>query len=105
VFTSSLLDGNWANTVVVGRPAADHVRELKQQPGGDIGIHGSIELARSLLREGLVDELRLVVAATVAGRGQRLFDGADELRRLTLVDVDSTPAGSLLLGYRTAGAA
>jgi dihydrofolate reductase len=105
VFTSSPLDGSWANTVVVDRPAADHVRELKQQPGGDIGIHGSIELARSLLHADLVDELRLVVAATVAGRGRRLFDSSDELRRLTLVDVDSTPAGSLLLGYRTGGAA
>ncbi|HEX2130206.1 MAG TPA: dihydrofolate reductase family protein, partial [Actinophytocola sp.] len=84
---------------------ADHVRELKQQPGGDIGIHGSVELARSLLHAGLVDELRLVVAATVAGRGRRLFDSSDELRRLMLVDVDSTPAGSLLLGYRTGGAA
>lgn len=101
VFTSGALDREWSNTVVVGRRAVDHVRELKQQPGGDIGIHGSIDLARSLLRAGLVDELRLVVAATLAGRGQRLFDGAEDLRRLTLVDVASTPAGTLLLGYRT----
>ena len=101
VFTSSPLGAEWDNTVVVSDPAADHVRELKEQEGGDIGIHGSIELARSLLAENLVDDLRLVVAATLASRGTRLFDGLDELRRLDLVESDRTPNGTLLLHYRT----
>lgn len=103
VFTSRPLEKEWANTVVVGSPADDHVRRLRQQPGGDIGIHGSIALARSLVRVGLVDELRLVVAPALAGRGERLFDGPDEPRRLDLVDVERTPAGTLLLGYRAGG--
>ena len=81
--------------------AAEHARALRAGSGGDVGIHGSIELGRSLLRAGLVDELRLVVAATVAGRGRRLFDGAEGPRALTLVDADRTKAGTLLLGYRT----
>ena len=103
VFTSRPLDAEWANTVVVDGPAADHVRSLKQQEGGDIGIHGSLGLARSLVRDGLVDEYRLVVSATVAGRGERLFGDDDPLRRLDLVDLERTPAGTLLLGYRSAG--
>jgi dihydrofolate reductase len=100
VFTSSPLEKEWANTTAVDGPAVDHVRELKQTDGNSIGIHGSTTLARSLIHAGLVDELRLVVAATLAGHGERLFDGADDLRRLELVDADSTPGGSLLLGYR-----
>lgn len=100
VFTSSPLEPEWDNTVVVTDRAVDHVRVLKHQDGGDVGIHGSTSLGRSLLRSGLVDELRLVVAATLAGRGQRLFDGEDELRRLELARVQSTPAGTLLLDYR-----
>ena len=100
VVTSTPLTGSWPNTTAVHRPAAEHVAGLKAGDGGDIGVHGSITVARSLLRAGLVDELRLVVAPTLAGRGRRLFDH-DDLRRLDLVDAASTPAGTLLLGYRT----
>lgn len=100
VVTSSPLGADWANTVVVDGPAVEHVRDLRRQPGGDIGIHGSTGLARSLLRAGLVDELRLVVASTVAGRGRRLFDDVGTALRMELLDVERTPAGSLLLGYR-----
>ena len=102
VFTSRPLDAEWANTVVVDGPAADHVRALKQQEGGDIGIHGSLGLARSLVRDGLVDEYRLVVA-----RPSRVAASASSVtttrsRRLELVDLERTPAGTLLLGYRSA---
>jgi dihydrofolate reductase len=76
------------------------VRSLERQPGGDIGIHGSIRLARSLLRADLVDRLELVVAPSLAGRGARLFDADDRLHRLDLERLDSTPAGCLLLTYQ-----
>lgn len=99
VLTSSTPSQEWANSTLVMRPGAEYVAELKRQTGRDIGIHGSIELARSLLRGGLVDELRLVVAPTVAGHGRRLFDG-DGLQKLELLDVERTPTGTLLLAYR-----
>jgi len=100
VFSSRPLDKSWANTVAVDGPATDHVRDLKQGEGGDIGIHGSIRLARSLSAAGLIDEYRLVVSSTIAGRGERLFGDDDPKRALDLVDVASTPGGTLLLGYR-----
>jgi dihydrofolate reductase len=103
VVTSSPLDADWAGTVVVGRPVEEHVRELTAADGGDIGVHGSTTLARSLVRAGLVDDYRLVVAAALAGHGQRLFTEPDALRRLELVDLARTPAGTLLLHYRRAG--
>ena len=100
VFSSTPLPRTWENSVQVSTPAAEYVADLKQQAGGDIGIHGSIELASSLLKARLVDELRLVVAPAVAGHGRRLF-GDDELQKLESVDVDRSPSGSLLLHYRT----
>jgi dihydrofolate reductase len=100
VFTSTPLTGSWQHSTAVHGPAEEHVAALRQGEGGDIGVHGSITLARSLLRAGLVDELRLVVAPTVAGSGRRLFDDDGDLRRLELVDVARTPSGILLLGYR-----
>jgi dihydrofolate reductase len=102
VFTSSAPDQAWANTSVVTTPAADYVRNLRQQPGGDIGIHGSIELARSLLSDGLVDELRLVVSPALAGHGRRLFEGKHDLQRLELLDTQRTTKGALFLAYRRA---
>ncbi len=100
VFTPSPLKADWVNTVEVTTSAVDHVRALKRQTGGDIGIHGSIRLARSLLRADLVDRLELVVAPSIAGRGARLFDAHDRLHRLDLVRLNRTPAGPLLLTYQ-----
>lgn len=100
VFSSSVPSSEWSRSTVVRSSAVPYVTGLKQQPGGDIGIHGSIDLARSLLRAGLVDELRLIIAPTVAGHGRRLFDEAGALKKVSLTDVDRTPSGTLLLGYR-----
>ena len=60
----------------------------------------SVGLAKSLHDAGLIDDYRLVIAPTFAGRGRRLFDGQQELRRLELVDSQATESGALLLHYR-----
>jgi dihydrofolate reductase len=99
VFTSTEPEAEWANSVIVSDPAVDYVRALKQGDGGDIGIHGSISLTQSLLRAGLVDELRLVVAPTLAGRGRRLLTDTDRLDRLELIDVNRSATGVVFLRY------
>jgi dihydrofolate reductase len=102
VASSTDLTGHWENTVRMTSPVADYVRHLKQQPDGDIGIHGSTELARSLIAARLVDELRLVMPPIVAGHGKRLFsaDADMDLQRFDLVEVEKTPKGTLFLHYR-----
>lgn len=100
VATSSEPRTTWAGASVIEGPAPHFVRDLKEQPGGDIGIHGSIDLARSLFAAGVVDELRLVIAPALAGRGRRLFEGTDDVRRLELVRSLGTPSGALLVDYR-----
>lgn len=98
VATSTALERPWANSTVITGDVAEFVTELKARPGGDIGVHGSIELTRSLLEAGLVDELRLVVAPVVQQRGRSLFDGSTS-RRLRLTRTVATPSGHLLLDY------
>ena len=100
VVTSTPLTTEWGDSEAVSGPLPDLVRDLKARPGGDIGVHGSIELARSLLAEGLVDELHLAVAPVLDPQGRRLFDGLSELQRLTLVSATPTPTGALWLVYR-----
>jgi dihydrofolate reductase len=99
VATSTPLSLPWANSSVLEGPVPEFVRDLREQAGGDIGIHGSITLARSLLAAGVVDELRLVVTPVVAGAGGRLFESTEDVRRLELVRAVSTPSGALLLSY------
>jgi dihydrofolate reductase len=104
VFTSRPFSPEWANTTVVDGSATDYVAGLKTGEGGDIGVHGSIDLSRSLLAADLVDELRLVVGSSVAHEGRKIFDGSDAggLRKLDLVETGATDAGSVLLHYRFA---
>jgi dihydrofolate reductase len=100
VVTSSSLATDWHNAEAVSGPIENVVRDLKGEPGDDIGVHGSITLAQSLLAAGLVDELQLVVGPALGFSGRRLFERVDDVRRLELADATRTPSGSLLLAYR-----
>jgi dihydrofolate reductase len=75
------------------------VRELRAQPGGDIGVHASISVARALLAAGLVDELRLVIAPSIVGRGRRLLEELPPIRLESLRSATS-PSGHLLADFR-----
>jgi dihydrofolate reductase len=99
VFTSSPLPVAWSGAVAVPERAEDHVARLKAQPGGDIGVHGSITLAQSLLAAGLVDELRLVVVPTVAHSGRRLFQEGPAGRRLDLLSLRPSTTGAVFAHY------
>jgi dihydrofolate reductase len=99
VFSSTDLGSAWPASERVHEAPAPFVADLKRTDGGDIGIHGSLSLARTLLAAQLVDELRLVVAPSLAGRGKRLFDGDAGLQRFELLTSERS-GGCLLLHYR-----
>ena len=100
VFSSHPLWGTWQNEQLVTAPVEDHVQALQAGLGGDIGVHGSITLVQALLAADLVDELHLVVAPTITGRGARLFpSGINGPLRLACTGQSLTPSGTLLLSY------
>ena len=100
VATSTPLDKDWTNATRIEGGLVDFVRELKQQDGGDIGVHASISVAQALLAAGdVVDELRLVIAPRVAGRGRRLLDGLPPIE-LESIRSAVSPTGYLLVDYR-----
>lgn len=101
VASSTPLGREWMNTTVIEGDLVEFVRELKSQPGGDIGVHASISVARTLLAAGVVDELRLVIAPTIVGRGIRLLEGLPALA-LEHVRTVVSPTGYLLVDYRVA---
>ena len=99
VATSTPLDRDWANATVIDGELVEFVRDLKQQPGGDVGVHASITVAQALLAADVVDELRLVIAPRIVGRGRRLLDGLPSIQ-LETIQSEMSPAGYLLVAYR-----
>ena len=104
VASHSLESADWQNTTVLSGNLRDEVTKLKEQPGQTIAINGSATLVRSLIRDGLIDELRLMVHPVLLGSGARLFEGADESAPLELVESKSYSNGVLDLTYRPAAA-
>ena len=76
------------------------IRNANLAPDFEIAVHGSIQLAQSLLAESLVDQLQLVIGPAFGFGGRRLFELVDDLQRLELLSAKPTPSGSLLLAYR-----
>lgn len=99
VATSKPLDQDWPAATAIDGDLVEFVRGLREQDGGEVGVHASISVARALLAGGVVDELRLVVAPAVAGRGRRLLDGLPAIR-LETIRSQVSPTGYLLVDYR-----
>jgi dihydrofolate reductase len=85
VVSTTLDRADWQNSTVISGDVAAEITRLKQQPGRDIGMSGSATLLAWLLRQGLLDQLDLLVFPIVVGRGQRIFaaDGDQVPLRLT----------------------
>lgn len=99
VATSAPLDLDWANASAIDGDLATFVRDLKNQSGGDIGVHASIEVAQALLMAGVVDQLRLVISPMIAAKGRKLFERLPNIR-LELARSSGTSSGHLLVDYR-----
>ncbi|MFJ7587086.1 dihydrofolate reductase family protein [Streptomyces sp. NPDC097617] len=94
-------DLTWNNTTrIAGDRAVAHLRELRGAEGGDLVVMGSPTLVRTLLAEGLVDELRLMVMPVLLGGGKSIFPADGALRTLELVSTKISPAGVHVCTYR-----
>ena len=103
VVSTTLEQAAWQNTTLVGADVAEGIRCLKAEPGTNIGISGSATLVRWLLREGLLDELNLIVCPLVVGHGRRLFEEEGALVPLELVESAAFANGVQHLVYGPVG--
>ena len=93
----------WNNsTLISGKEFAEGITRLKELQGKDIAILGSGALVRSLLKDELLDELRLIIHPLVLGSGKRLFEDDVYRKPLELVDSKTFATGVLYLTYRPA---
>jgi dihydrofolate reductase len=105
VVSSTLGDDEltWNNTTrIPGDDAVARIRELRETDGGDLVVMGSPTLARTLLHEGLVDVLRLMIMPVLLGGGKTIFANDGALHTLELVSTVTSPTGVHVCTYRPA---
>lgn len=100
VFSRTMDNAAWQNTQLVKGDAFETVSQLKQQPGKDLFVFGSADLAASLIEHGLVDEFRVMVNPVVLGRGLPLFQRIQQPLKLKLLKTKLFQNGNVLLYYQ-----
>jgi dihydrofolate reductase len=100
VVSSTLKQADWNNSTVLGGDVVDEVSKLKTDTDGEIVVHGSVQLAQTLLDHDLVDELRLMLFPVVLGQGKRLFGETSDKKPLQLAESRTVGEGVLILVYR-----
>ena len=100
VASASLKAVDWKPAELLEGPLPEAVARLKQQPGGNIYVHGSLSVARQLFGAGLVDRVRLLVYPGAAGQGKQLFP-PDALVALELVSPAPLDNGVVAMEYAT----
>jgi dihydrofolate reductase len=102
VVSGSLSSADWQNSTLISANVAETIGALKQQPGKNIGMSGSSTLVSWLLRQGLLDQLDLLVFPVVLGTGKRLFSEPGGQVPLTLTGSRAFSPGVVHLSYSPA---
>ena len=103
VVSDTLTDSDltWTPTTIVrGKELVETVSALREQPGGDIYVYGSLSVVRALLTEGLVDELVLMIEPITLGGGKTLFPNDGEARKFELISAETANTGVQICRYR-----
>lgn len=101
VVSSTLKTLDWQNSTLIDGDANAQIQALKEQPGKDIAITGSGTLVRTLMADGLIDELSLLVHPIVVGAGKRLFENSPTIP-MKLVEAKTFSTGVQHLRYAPA---
>lgn len=99
VFSGQPLMPNWESTTA--HTNIQILNGIKQQSGKAIAVLGSSNLCISLLRAGLLDEVRVMVNPVVLGKGSSLFEGIDKSTNFRLANTRIFKSGNVLLRYDT----
>jgi dihydrofolate reductase len=103
VMSSTLTENktDWKNVTFLS--SVDDIKKLKDSEGSDIKVHGSGNLAQTLFKNDLVDELHLMTFPITLGTGKRLFGEGTIPAGFTLIDSLITKNGVIFANYKRAG--
>lgn len=100
VFTKTLAESPWANTVLAKGDIVDEITKLKQQEGGDLIAYGGSTFVSSLIKHGLIDDLHLFINPAAIGNGLPIFNQVAGQQKLTLVKAMPFDCGIVMLHYQ-----
>jgi dihydrofolate reductase len=103
VASATLTSADWAGTTVLRGDVLTGVAKLKEQPGGELQVHGSGALAHALIDAGLIDEYRLLFFPVHLGSGKKLFRDGAKAASLRLLTSSVTSTGVVIATYEPAG--
>ena len=103
VASNTLESVDWHNSSVLRGDVAAAVAALKEQPGDELQVHGSGELAQTLIEHDLIDEYRLLYFPVHLGSGKKLFRDGGRAAALRLIDSTTTSTGVLIARYSPDG--
>lgn len=91
-------DITWSNTQLIDDNLITYISNLKEQPGRDIAIQGSLSVVRQCVEAGIMDEITLIMHPVIVGTGPTLFEGLP-LTRLQLISASTTSKGNVIATY------
>ena len=99
VVSTTLRRVEWNNSVLLAGDVVDEVKKLKEQDGPEIQVHGSSNLIQTLLKNDLVDELRLKIFPVTIGTGKHLFGGGTIPASFRLIEGKISTKGVVAATY------
>ena len=103
VASTTLASAEWRGSVLLGGDLAAEVTKLKEQPGSELQVHGSGDLAQTLIAHDLIDEYRLLTFPVHLGSGKKLFRDGARPAALRLTSATTTSSGVVIASYQPAG--
>jgi dihydrofolate reductase len=103
VVSASSPELTWENSELIDGDVVTKLKELKQQDGPMLQVHGSGNMIQTLLKNDLVDELWLKIFPVTLGKGKRLFAEGSIPAAFELTEAQISPSGVILANYKRAG--
>ena len=101
VFSRTLNEATWNNTLLIKENISEEVQKLKQKPGKDLVIFGSPGLSADLMSMGLIDEYKFTIHPIILGNGISVFKNNSSKSKLKLIDTSTLKSGVVTLHYST----
>lgn len=99
VFSKTLENSEWENTVVANGDIVEEINKLKKQDGADIIVYGGANFVSSLIKNSLIDELHLFINPTAIGKGLSIFKDLESNQKFNLVKSQAFDCGIVVLKY------
>lgn len=100
VFTKTLTESLWSNTILATGDLKDEIEKLKNSNGADLIAYGGSAFISSLLDQQLVDDIHLFVNPVAIGNGLPVFKQEIQKQNLQLIKAQAFDCGVVVLHYR-----